>query len=475
LPIVIGGERTDRTSSGDFHQFETPTGARLALPVLAAEDTDRLLAQNRGLLADLGVQDILAFLNRAGKNWRSEEYARRRLYVRQLEELIGYSAQAANAEADRIAILLNSHSRMYDLIEAELGSRFIVDDWVPREESQVKALPRGLVVHLLPGNVPLSAALSVVRGLITKNLTVAKLASGDPLTAVALALTFVDLDPRHPVTLSMSAVYWDHESAAGQRIVAGADAVCAWGGADAIRYARRHARDDAPVTCFGPKQSLAIVDTAADPARAARGLAHDVAVYDQQACFSVRRVFVTGPLEPFLTELRAAMREHAELLPPGVISLDQGARVQLERRVEEFFGGAVEGDEELAWTIVTGPPPDPDADHPLGRILFVHPVESIAEAYPFAGPEVQTVAAHPWELLLAHRDELARRGVSRLVELGLVHLFRVGGTHDGVNSLQGLVRFAGTEAPGRVFGKGMVVRLDETSMLKAGTLKDLVL
>ncbi len=474
LPIVIGGERIDRTSPG-FHYFDTKAGVNFTLPKLADPEARRLLVQNREALAGLALQDILTFLNRAGKNWRSGEYIRRRLYVRQLQDVMGQSAEAAEAEADRIAILLNSHSRMYDLVEAELGSRLVVDDWVWREDSQIRALPRGLVLHILPGNVPLSAAFSIVRGLITKNVNIAKLASADPLTAVALALSFVDLDPHHPVTRSMSAVYWDHDSAVGVRITQGADAVCAWGGSDAIRYARRTARDDAPVTCFGPKQSLAIVDASVDPAQAARGLAHDVAVYDQQACFSTRRVFVTGPVEQLLTALRSAMREHAELLPPAVISADLGARVQLERRTEAFLGSDVEGDDGLAWTIVVCPPPEPSADHPLGRILFVHPVSSLSEAYPFANADVQTVAAAPWELVLEHRDEFARRGVSRLVELGLAHLFRIGGTHDGVNSLQGLVRFAGTEASGQVFGKGMVVRLDETSMLKAGTLKDLVL
>lgn len=474
LPAIIGGQRVDRCAGGEL-LFDTPTGARFVLPRLGSPEAARLLGQDRHVLGDIPLQDVLAFLNRAGKNWKSAEYIRRRLYVRQLQDLLGYSEKAADAEADRIAILLTSHARMYDLIEAELGSRFILDEWVPREESQVKALPRGLVVHILPGNVPLAAAISIVRGLITKNVCVAKVGATDPLTATALALSFVDLDPHHPVTRALSVVYWPRDCPQGRRVTQGADAVCAWGGNDAIRWARHNARQDAPVSCFGPKQSLALVDASVDPVQAARGLAHDVAIYDQQACFSVRRVFVTGPVEPFLAELRTAMELHAELLPPGVITSDQGARIQLARREELFLGAEVDGDDQLAWTIVKCPAPEPDADHPLGRIVFVHPVESLTEAYPFADPTVQTVAGSPWEVLAEHRDPLARRGVSRFVELGLVNLFRIGGAHDGVNPLQGLVRMVGTEAPGGVFGKGMVVKLDETSMLQAGTLKDLVL
>ncbi len=474
LPIQLAGRRVTRTSSGD-HEFESRTGIRFQVPRLGSAEVAQILTQDRLKLAELPLQEILIFINRVGKNWRSLEYPRRRLYVQQLQDILGYSAGAAEVEADRIAILLNSHSRMHDLIDAELGSRFIVDDWVAREEGFVKAFPRGLSMHLLPGNVPLSSALSIVRGLITKNICVAKVGSTDPLTAVALAMSFTDVDPEHPVTQSMNVVYWEHDDPTGQEITQGADAVIAWGGADAIRYARAHAADHAPVTCFGPKHSLALVDAHADLDRAARGLAHDVSIYDQQACFSIRRVFVTGPVAAFREKLKSELDRHAKLLPAGHISADRAAHIQLARRLDSFMGAQVEEPGSLEWTVITTPPPREFHEHPLGRVIYIHPVDSLHEAYRFADHSVQTVAAYPWSVLLEHREHFARRGVSRFTELGLVQMFRIGGTHDGVNSLQGLVRMVGTEASADVFGKGMVMRLDETIMLEAGTLKDFVL
>ncbi|MGL5828162.1 MAG: aldehyde dehydrogenase family protein [Angustibacter sp.] len=474
LPIYLQGRRISRTGHGD-HEFLSRTGVPFQLPRLGQSEVEQILGADRHVLARLSLQDILVFLNRVGKNWRSTEYPRRRLYVQQLREIMGYSAGAAEVEADRIAILLNSHSRMHDLISAELGSRYIVDDWVPREEGFVKAFPRGLVMHLLPGNVPLSSALSILRGLITKNICLAKIGSTDPLTAVALALSFTDVDPEHPVTKSMNVVYWEHDDHIGQRITQGADAVIAWGGADAMRYVRRHAADHAPVTCFGPKHSFALVDANADLDRAARALAHDVAIYDQQACFSIRRVFLTGPVEPFREKLHAELVRHAELLPPGELSIDRAAHIQLARRLDSFLGGQVTDPGTLDWTIVTAPPPEEFQEHPLGRVVYLHPVDSFDEAYRFADQTLQTIAAYPWSILVEHREEFARRGVSRFTELGLVQMFRIGGTHDGVNSLQGLVRMVATEASADVFGKGMVMRLDETAMLEAGTLKDFVL
>lgn len=474
LPAVIGGVRRPCRRVDDI-EFVSRTGARFAMPRFTTEDLDEVLRQDKQALAALPLQEILSFLNRAGKQWRSPEYPRRRLYIRQMKNILGHSERAAEAEADRIAILLNSHARMYDMIESDLGSRFVVDDWVAREDCFVRAFPRGLVVHILPGNVALSAAMSIVRNLITKNACVAKVASGDPLTATALAMTFADVDDTHPITRAMNVVYWEHDQEQGMELTHAADAVVAWGGNEAVRYARKHAHDEAAVTCFGPKHSLALVDTTFSVGDAARGLAHDVAVYDQQACFSVRRVFVRGPLDPFLDELRSELDRHAELLPPGHLSVDRAAQIQLGLRLEEFLGANVTPGAKLGWALVVGPPPTEPTDHQLGRVLHVHPVESLSEAYSFIDSSIQTVSAAPWSVLTEHRNELAQRGVSRMTELGLAHLFRIGGTHDGVNPLQGMVRMVSAEAPADVFGKGMVLRLDESTMLEAGTLKDFVL
>jgi len=472
IPFVIGGRRVQSVREGEV-TVQSPSGAHVSFPAFGEDALAQIRSSDRDLLVDLPLQEILSFLNRVGKNWKSDEYSRRRLYVRQLQDLLGYSENAANAEADRIGILLCAHARMYDVVAAELGSRFVLDDWVAREEAWVRAYPRGLSVHILPGNVPLSGVISIVRALITKNLCVAKAASTDPVTPVALALSFLDVDPEHPVSRATSAVYWRRTDQAAVQLIAQADSVCAWGGQDALRWARRHAGDETPVVTFGPKRSLALVERTADVRAAARGIAHDVVLYDQRACFSTQRVFVVGDPEPLVDALRDQLDEHCRLMPPAVQTEDEVARVHLARLDDAFCGGRVETGEE--WTIAVQPPPLHPSEHPLGRVLYVHPIDSLEESYPFVGPDVQTVSAAPWSLLEQHRDALARRGVSRFVEPGLSNLFRIGGTHDAQNPLQGLVRMVSVEAPALVHGKGMVVAVNQTELLKAGKLKDLVL
>lgn len=474
LSSVIAGERRVCRKEGDV-QLISPAGVRYMLPKFTEIDLEEILRQDRQTLEALPLQEILSFFNRAGKQWRSREYPRRRLYVQQMQKILGYSERAAEAEADRIAILLNSHARMYDMIESELGSRFIIDDWVAREDCFVRAFPRGLVVHILPGNVPLSGAISIVRSLITKNICVVKVASGDPLTASALAMTFADVDDAHPITRAMNVIYWEHDQEEGKKLTHAADAVVTWGGQEAIRYARIHANNEASVTCFGPKHSLALIDTTVDAGAAARGLAHDVIVYDQQACFSMRRAFVRGPLHPFLEELKAELDRHTQLMPPGILRADRAAQIQLNLRLEEFLGAQIAIGRDSGWALVVGPTPAEPTDHQLGRVLHVHPVESFSEAYSFIDSSVQTVGVAPWSLLTECRNDLAQLGVSRMAELGLSHMFRIGGTHDGVNPLQAMVRMVSVESSADVFGKGVVLRLDESKMLEAGTLKDFIL
>lgn len=473
LPAVVAGTRID-TREAVAARVKVGYGVEASYPALDRAAVDAILDQDRAALGELPLQEILSFLNRVGQNWKSDEYTRRRLYVRQLQDVLGYSPQAAEAEADWIGILLTSHGRIYDVVENELGSRFILDRWVPREEAEVRAMPLGLTLHVLPGNVPLSGVISILRGLVTKNLCLAKWATGDPITPIYFALSLLDVDPRHPVARAVSVLHWDHEDPLGTELAEEADGVCVWGGGAAVRAARAAASEEASFTAFGPKRSVALVGAAADLRRAALGVAHDACVYEQRGCFSVQTVFVEAPLEPFLEQLREALAEYEALLPPARRSFDESGRASLALLEASYLGAEVTVADGGGWAVIAGDP-EGALEHPQGRIVYVHPVERLSEALPHLGPEVQTVAGAPWEALEELRDELARAGVSRLVEAGLANVFRVGGSHDGLFPLTRLVRMVSLEAPARVHGKGMVLGLDQTELLKAGKLRALVL
>jgi long-chain-fatty-acyl-CoA reductase len=472
IPTLLWGKRTP--GRDDVCRITFRNGAEATVRNLNADLADSVIGYNRIALARMPVQEIVAFLNRVGRNWKNQGYVRRRLYITQLQTFLGYSEEAADAEADRIAALLTAHSRGYDVIEAELGSRFVVDEWIRREDSWIRAFPRGLVAHVLPGNVPIANIVSVVRALITKNVSVAKLPSIDVFTMTAFALSLLDVDPEHPVARSLSVVYWDHHNKHGETVVGQADAVVAWGGEEAVGWAHGATSASASFTGFGPKRSLALIASDADLASAARGIAHDASVYDQHACFSTQQVFMDGDQEELCAQLERELDLHIDLLPPSYLSEDQAALINLVRGEEEVLGRRMAGRSDLGWTIVQCSPDDV-WEHPLCRTLFVHKVDSLSEVYQYVGSDVQTVTGAPWSMLTMHRDALALRGVSRFAEVGLSNIFRVGGTHDAMNPLQALVRIVSMDAEAAVHGKGMIKRLDQTEFLRAGELKELVL
>ena len=370
-PIIVNGQRTGETD-GTFNRVVSRTGDEIDLPRLTGDTVDEILSASRFALRDVPLHEIVTFLHDVGQNWKSHEYARRRLYIRYLKRHFGYSQKMAETEANWIALYLSSHYRLFDILNAELGSWRMVDGWVSREESTVRATPRGRSFHLVPGNVPLSSVASILRALITKNVCVVKVSSDDPLTPILLGLSFVDVDANHPVTRAFSAVHWKGgtEDELSTRIVRDADVVCAWGDQKAISWASAQTQAHAELVKFGPKRSLAVIGADADPKAAARVLAHDIAMYDQRACFSIQRVFVEeGVSSAFRSEVEAALQHYAELLPKGRHDFDEHAVWTSTQLQAEFAGADISTGADQTWSVIECVPGERAGASPGSRTL----------------------------------------------------------------------------------------------------------
>ncbi len=474
-PAVAAGSIIRRNGPDTVEVTSLATGAVVEMPSLTDSLVTSITGGDRTALAGVALQDIIGLIDRVGRAWRNPEYTRRQIYTRQLRQYLGYSERMAETEADWISVVLTSHARFYDMVQVEIGSRYILDEWVPREETRVRAFPRGVSVHILPGNVPVAAALSLTRGLITKNRCVLKASSLDPITPVALAMSFHDVEPDHPVTSAISALYWEHDHPLGLNLLADADVVCAWGGAAAIASAQRNLRPGVPLVAFGPRRSLALVGASDDLDQAVARLAHDVARYDQAACFSVREVFVERPVAQQVADgLGAALAELDLLLPPAVRDLDDASAVTLALLEEEWDGADLRLPDHRRWAVIVGDRRGAE-EHPLHRVIWVRPVDRLADALDGIDPSVQTVAISPWSRAEGLRDQLAAAGVDRIVEVGLVNVLRPGAPHDGQDPLRALVRLAGVENPASAHGKGMPVEIDQLAALRRGRITDFLL
>jgi long-chain-fatty-acyl-CoA reductase len=480
LPLFVNGVRA-AASPGAEHEIALRDGHRFLVPKLSDEMIEALAADDNPL-AEESTDSIIAFLSNVGKNWKSDEYPRRRLYISNLVKFYGYSERQAREEANWIAMILCSHFRFRDLLKEELGHTKALDEWHHRDECQVRAFPLGTIFHNLAGNVPISGVVSIVRAMLTKNRSIVKPSSGDLLTPIMLMLSFHDVNPNHPVSKSCSIVFWpgdEADPAMLRRLLGGVDGAVIWGGDEAIAAIGAALPAEVPRLTFGHRESLSLILDIADgeeAAAVAERLAHDVAVYDQEACFSVQRVFIDRKActPAFVAALAEAVGRYETLLPKREASFDQHALLSL-RRHEEIFAGLEQcaaGDRN-SWRIVRCSAGEVHS-HPLARTLYLHPIDGVDEFEAYVGPRTQTVALHPWSANPAIRDRLARGGVQRLVELGMSNMFRVGAPHDGIFPLQRLVRWASVEDPSARHVKGIPMRVDQTRFLEEEMFERLI-
>lgn len=474
--FVIGGERW-ADSLGEHQTLTMPSGNQVRVPVFNQNVADQILSISKDLLVNTPIYEIVSFLNAVGQRWKSKEYSRRRNYVRDLQKYLGYSEKMANSEADWIALLLCSHVAMQDTVAVELGNRHILDRWIVNEDSEVKALPRGRVLHILPGNVPISSVVSMLRSILTKNLTIAKMSSEDVFTPMHLALSFRDVNEDHPVSKSVSIVYFQGglETEEVLSLVKSADAICAWGGQDAIDWAVKSASSHTEIIRFGPRRSLSILSEDVCPKTAADAVAHDISVYNQAACFSTLQLFYLGDPSRFIATLEDSLNLYADtLLPPTSIEdIDLQSGHSLAILEAEFRGDNVFVAEDHSWRVIICEPAQV-TKHPRGRTLYIHPIQNIQDVYQYLDPSVQSVSILPLALSLQIRDQLALAGVDRIIELGVNNVFRIGSSHDGVYPLQRMVRFVSHDLPSVHHPKGITFSIEQTTILKEERFLELV-
>jgi long-chain-fatty-acyl-CoA reductase len=445
VPLLVCGEVVESTPEG-FLRIEYDTGAVVEIPKLDRETVRRITQADRQLLADLHLDDITIFLERVGKLWADPAHPLRRRAVELAHATTGVSREVISEDYDRIARACD-RGKLYDLIETDLDTSVVLDDWVPRQSVYVRAVPKGRVVHVLVGNVPLAGLFTIVRGVLTKNVTVAKLPSRDMISALFFALAFREVDPAHVITRSLSVVYWPGGAEVEQEFVDSADVVCAWGQRQSMESIKRKLRAGTEFLEFGPKRSLALIGAPVeDLDDVCMRVAYDASVYDQEACFSAQRVFVEGDAVAIAERLGIWLERLLKTLPAAHCSVDKSAHVTRVRQEARFEGWKVIQPQGTEWTVIVAPAEASlEGEHPLGRTLYVHPVRDLHEALPYVTADVQTVSVSPWARGFALATELTRRGALRITDVGLASRPRPGFVHDGMHPLRRMVNYVTVE------------------------------
>ena len=445
LPILVNGELVHHTDAPP-HVVTYETDCRITIPRVTEAVADDVLKASRLALSELHLDEITVFLNKVGRLWADPDYQGRKDAVELAAQITGYHPVMLQGDYQRIARACD-RAKLYDILETDLGDPLLLDDWIPRQSVFLRAVPKGRIVHLMVGNVPLAGLFTIVRGLLTKNVTVAKLPKRDLVSTLAFARAFVDVDPSHPVTRALSVLYWPGGDAIEQKFIDGADVVCAWGQRSSIESVKPKIPIGVDLLEFGPKESLMFIGGPPEEwGNVALRAAYDISVYEQEACFSPQRIFVEGDADLFAERLAEGLDRVLKRLPGGYVPVDKQAHITRARQEAKFDGFKVRQSAGSEWTVVTLPPGEfPSFEHPLGRTVYVYPVNRLEEAVREIHKETQSISVHPWERGMELGRQLTLAGAGRVTEVGLMSRPRPGFVHDAIRPLHSMVRWVAVE------------------------------
>jgi hypothetical protein len=431
---VVKGE----VVTGAAHEFGSPQ-ARFATPAL---DLNALVWTRRepGPAFDTPLAEIIDVLVAAGERLKRDPDGL-------LAEALEFSVRTSPLPRDVLERSYAALGRAFDRrgllfqVEQELGGADVLDGWRVIDNApsgrthRMRAFPPRLI-HVIAGNAPGVAAMSVVRGALTKGVHLIKLPSNDLFTATAILRTMAAVAPGHPLVRSFSAAYWRGGDAQVESL---------------IRSAKQYIGPGFELVAFDPKTSISMIGReafASDAALAevAERAATDATIMNQQACASSRVQFVEGSLEQvdrYCALLQARLGVQRDTCSALGSPLPAELRDEIDglRGMEPHY--RVWGSYEGKGLVIRS---EEQVDfHPDGRVVNVVPVPSLASAVGCANVATQTVGVYPPQRKGELRDALAAAGVQRIVELGKAVAFEAGISHDGFLPLSRFVRWVNDE------------------------------
>jgi Acyl-CoA reductase (LuxC) len=465
IPLLVRGRVIE--PGEDSVEFGGRVGARFRTPDPRRYASQLVLADAGELrdLQSLPVDEIIDFLVELGQ---------RLVYERNplMQEALELALDAGELTEPIIRPMFETLPEWFErgfleqLIETIIGKGY-VDGWVDHPVlagTRVRAVGTR-TVHIIAGNVPHMAAISVIHSALCKCDSLIKVPSNDPFTAMAIVRTMFELDSSHPVSRHVSVAYWKGGDTEVEREVyrpSRIEKLIAWGGSASMRHIQQYLVPGIELIANNPKVSIAIVGREAlrgDEAmrEAAVGVAVMAGRLNQSGCTNARVVYVECDTdEKDLDALERLGREiHAafELLPqeestaPKVPAPDLAEEMDALSLDQDFY--RVIGDSNSAGVVVSRTEdPVEFADRLRNRVVNLVPVAEIAKVTRWLSEATQTVGIYPPRLHEELRDPLALAGVQHIRALTTSPDGGYGsgrGTlllpHDGMEPMRRMVRW----------------------------------
>jgi len=466
VPMLIRGQVIEPGEDGV--EFGGRVGARFRTPDPRRYASQLVLA-DAGQLRDLqetSVDEVIDFLAELGPRLRLEDNPL-------MQAALNLALDAGELTGPIIRPMFEhlpnwfGRDLLEQVVETHVGKPYL-EGWVEHPllpDTRIRAVGTRNV-HIIAGNVPHMAAISVINSALTKCDSLIKVPSNDPFTAMAIVQTMIELDPEHPVTKHVAVAYWKGGDTEVEREIyrpSRIDKLNAWGGTASMKHIQQYLVPGIELIPNNPKVSIAIVGHRALESdegmrEAAVGVALMAGRLNQSGCSNARLVYVEcGTDEDDLTRLEALGREiHRtfDLLPenestlPKVPAPDLADEMDALSLDEDFY--RVIGDANSAGVVVSRTEdPVEFADRLRNRVVNLVPVADIAKVTRWVSEATQTVGVYPGELHDRLRDGLALSGVQHIRALRTSldgYLYNDGRytlllPHDGMESMRRMVRW----------------------------------
>jgi hypothetical protein len=419
-------------------------------------------------LMDTPIRQIVDFLAEVGKRLRLDDNA-------WLQESFALALQAGGLAEPILRGVYDDLPRMFDpkamfdLIDKSVGADYL-DGWVAADGPHANVRVRAVgtrQLHITAGNVPVVAALTIVRGALTKSDVLIKAPSNDPLTANAICRSLIDVDANHPVTKHVAVAYWkggDEEMDKQIVRVSRIDKITAWGGMSSVKHIQKFLTPGIDLTALNPKYSMSVIgkealETEEAMGEAALGIAVIAGFYNQTACANTRIVYVECDTDDESLKKLVALGDKVvaafKTLPPAISTPVAKANQDLEAEMEaialedDFY--YVAGDTLTGGVVVSKFSDRVDFyDQLNNRVVNLVPMPNLVEVTKWCDDTTQTVGVYPESLREKLLDPFALAGVQRLVSLTGgdamqlfhdMHTLPPGMPHDGIEPLRRNVRW----------------------------------
>lgn len=420
------------------------------------------LSSQRLSLAMTSLDAIINLLNNFSKMWSSEsDFYQEALIPLQNES--GFTLDEVKSTLDILPDLLKRES-----LEARLRGEFIdpkvLDDFtkLPRAEALVKAIPRGLTLHVTAGNVFLSSIDSLIMGFLTKNLSIIKVSSQNKFFPLYFSQKLASFDQNKILSDKFAILHWKGgDNTVENFIKKKVSTIIAWGGEEMLHSYQKDIPNGVKILDFGPKISIQVISKDGienkNLSLIAESIVADIIPWDQGACASPQNLYLQEGIneKKLIEEVDIAFSKSRTR---GQLTNDEAVEV-LKEKYRSLYSELMEGGAS-----VSGKEHLIHLEHskilrpsPLGRTLIIKRFKDVHDLYNSLAPFDFYLQSCSYLLTEEERKSylklLALTGIKRFASLGTITWGMNGAPHDGRFVLRELVNFIGDEARIRDFGE----------------------